>query len=190
MRRREFLAAAAGAAVFARAGRRVHGQSGAYSLVSGPNGRTLRTPDGRTVFEYMTQKPAETDMSANSVCCFAPLNSPGGERLTVFGQGHRHYRGVFFGWHTVEFREVIPPPAAPAGRWRPAWRRRRRRRRRTRRRSEWGSRRRRRRPAGWPATSTGGRRAAEPAHPQQCHGRRLLGLGPVCAAQRTADQEP
>ena len=115
MRRREFLAAAAGAAVLARAGRRVHGQSGAYSLASTPNGRTLRTPDGRTVFEYMTQKPAETDMSANSVCCFAPLNSPAGERLTVFGQGHRHYRGVFFGWHTVEFREVIPPPAAPGG---------------------------------------------------------------------------
>jgi hypothetical protein len=114
MRRRDFLAATAGAAMLARGGPRAEGQSGAYSLVSGPTGRTLKTPDGRTVFEYMTQKPAETDMSANSACCFAPLNSPAGERLTVFGQGHRHYRGVFFGWHTVEFHELIPPPA-PAG---------------------------------------------------------------------------
>ena len=114
MRRREFLAATAGTAMFVRSGLPASGQSGAYSLSASPNGRTLRTPDGRTVFEYMTQKPADTDMSANSVCCFAPLNSPSGERLTVFGQGHRHYRGVFFGWHTVEFHELIPPPAAPA----------------------------------------------------------------------------
>ena len=115
MRRREFLAATAGAALLATRETRVAGQAGGYTLVSGPLGKTLKTPDGRTVFEYMTVKPAETDMSANSVCCFAPLNSPLGERLTVFGAGHRHYRGVFFGWHTVEFREPIPQPAARGG---------------------------------------------------------------------------
>lgn len=117
MRRREFLMATAGLAVATAGNARAMSQSpnGAYSLVTGPLGKTLRTPDGRTVFEYMTSKPAETDMTANSVCCFAPLNSPGGERLTVFGSGHRHYRGVFFGWHTVEFREPIPAPAARAG---------------------------------------------------------------------------
>ena len=115
MRRRDFLAAASGAALFAGVGGRVEGQSGAYTLTNVANGRSLRTPDGRTVFEYLTQKPAETDMSANSACCFAPLNSPAGERLTVFGQGHRHYRGVFFGWHTVEYHELIPPPAASQG---------------------------------------------------------------------------
>src|SRR5262245_60604774 len=114
MKRREFLVATAGTAL---AGLRSSAawQGGEYSLVSGPLGKALKTPDGRTVFEYMTSKPAETDMSANSVCCFAPLNSPAGERLTVFGAGHRHYRGVFFGWHTVEFREPIPQPAARGG---------------------------------------------------------------------------
>src|SRR5262245_21219555 len=114
MKRREFLVATAGTAL---AGLRSSAawQGGEYSLVSGPLGKALKTPDGRTVFEYMTVKPAETDMSANSVCCFAPLNSPAGERLTVFGAGHRHYRGVFFGWHTVEFREPIPPPAPRGG---------------------------------------------------------------------------
>src|SRR5262245_34691970 len=114
MKRREFLVATAGTAL---AGLRSSAawQGGEYSLVSGPLGKALKTPDGRTVFEYMTVKPAETDMSANSVCCFAPLNSPAGERLTVFGAGHRHYRGVFFGWHTVEYREPIPAPAPRGG---------------------------------------------------------------------------
>jgi Family of unknown function (DUF6807) len=117
MKRREFLIAAAGTALAgARPGAaRQAGASGGYTLASGPLGKTLHTPDGRTIFEYMTTKPAETDMSANSVCCFAPLNSPAGERLTVFGSGHRHYRGVFFGWHTVEFREPIPAPAPRGG---------------------------------------------------------------------------
>lgn len=115
MKRREFLLTGAGAALAATARGRAQGAAGGYTLVSGPTGKTLRTPDGRTVFEYMTSKPADTDMSANSVCCFAPLNSPGGERLTVFGAGHRHYRGVFFGWHTVEFREPIPAPALRGG---------------------------------------------------------------------------
>jgi hypothetical protein len=115
MKRREFLAAAAGATLVLSRKTGVAGQAGGYMLATGPLGKTLKTPDGRTVFEYMTAKPAETDMSANSVCCFAPLNSPGGERLTVFGAGHRHYRGVFFGWHTVEFREPIPAPAARGG---------------------------------------------------------------------------
>jgi len=115
MKRREFLVTAAGVALGAARVPPVRAQSGAYTLVPSPHGKTLKTPDGRTVFEYMTVKPADTDMSANSVCCFSPLNSPAGERLTVFGSGHRHYRGVFFGWHTVEFRELIPAPAGRAG---------------------------------------------------------------------------
>jgi hypothetical protein len=115
MRRREFLTTAAAALLASRARPHALGQAGAYSLTTGPLGRTLKAPDGRVVFEYVTQKPAETDMSANSVCCFAPLNTPVGQRVTVFGQGHRHYRGVFFGWHTVEFREPIPAPAAGRG---------------------------------------------------------------------------
>ena len=86
----------------------------AFTFDVNPLGRTLKTPAGRVVFDYVTKKPAETDMTANSVCCFHPLNTPGGEPLTVFGQGHGHYRGVFFAWHTVEFHELIPAP--PEGR--------------------------------------------------------------------------
>lgn len=119
MKRRDFLLTTAAATLLGRTRGSEAGPTEAYSVVTGPLGKTLKTPDGRTVFEYMTSKPADTDMSANSACCFAPLNSPAGERLTVFGAGHRHYRGVFFGWHTVEFREPIPAPtprgAGPGG---------------------------------------------------------------------------
>ena len=83
----------------------------AFTFDQSPLGRTLKTPSGKTVFEYVVRKPADSDMTANSVCCFHPLMTPAGEQLTVFGAGHRHYRGVFFGWHTVEFHELIPAPA-------------------------------------------------------------------------------
>jgi hypothetical protein len=66
----------------------------------------LKTPDGRTVFRYMTKKPEKTNLQANSVCCFHPLNTPSGERLTDLAPGdHHHHRGVFLAWHTMEFRE-------------------------------------------------------------------------------------
>jgi hypothetical protein len=76
MKRRDFLIATAGSVLLPSGPVSGAMQAGSYTLTAGPLGKTLRTPDGRTVFVYMTVKPPSTDMSANSVCCFAPLNTP------------------------------------------------------------------------------------------------------------------
>ncbi|MFC1597861.1 DUF6807 family protein [Planctomycetota bacterium] len=78
----------------------------AYTLAPDAHGVVLKTPDGRTVFRYMTRKPERTNLAANSVCCFHPLNTPSGERVTDMAPGdHHHHRGVFLAWHTAEFWE-------------------------------------------------------------------------------------
>ncbi len=77
----------------------------ACTLETEAYGKTLKTADGRTVYRYMTKKPEKTNLAANSVCCFHPLNTPSGERLTDLAPGdHHHHRGVFLAWHTMEFR--------------------------------------------------------------------------------------
>jgi hypothetical protein len=82
------------------------GETPTFALGPDEHGVVLKTPDGRTVFRYMTKKPEKTNLKANSVCCFHPLNTPSGERLTDLAPGdHHHHRGVFLAWHTVEFRE-------------------------------------------------------------------------------------
>ena len=78
-------------------------QQPAYSLAPDEHGVVLNAPDGRTVFCYMTKKPAETNLTANSVCCLYPVNTPSGERVVDFAPGdHRHHRGVFLAWHATE----------------------------------------------------------------------------------------
>jgi len=65
-------------------------------------GLVLKTPDGRTVFRYMTKKPADSQLTANSVCCLFPVNTPAGERVVDFAPSdHRHHRGVFLAWHAI-----------------------------------------------------------------------------------------
>lgn len=77
-----------------------------FSLVPDEDGLVLNTPDRRAVFRYMTDKPAVTNLAANSVCCLHPLNTPSGERITDLAPGdHHHHRGVFLAWHCMEFRE-------------------------------------------------------------------------------------
>jgi len=77
-----------------------------FTLAPDPYGVVLKAPDGRAVFRYMTVKPEKTNLAANSVCCFHPLNTPSGERVTDLAPGdHHHHRGVFLAWHTTEFRE-------------------------------------------------------------------------------------
>jgi len=79
---------------------------GSYSLAPDEHGVTLKAPDGKTVFRYMTKRPKETNLAANSVCCFHPLFTPSGERITDLAPGdHHHHRGVFLAWHTTEFRQ-------------------------------------------------------------------------------------
>jgi hypothetical protein len=63
----------------------------------------LKTPDGRTVFRYMTKKPVPTKLTANSVCCLFPLKTPSGEDVVEFAPAdHPHHRGVFLTWHAME----------------------------------------------------------------------------------------
>lgn len=100
------------------AGAQGAGAKGAYTLEPDVHGVVLKTPDGRVVFRYMTVKPEKTNLAANSVCCFHPVNTPSGERVTDLAPGdHHHHRGVFLAWHTMEFREEADPRAlesAPA----------------------------------------------------------------------------
>ncbi|MFA5192008.1 MAG: DUF6807 family protein [Verrucomicrobiia bacterium] len=81
-------------------------QAANYTLVPDDYGMTLKSPEGRVVFTYMTRKPEKTNLAANSTCCFHPLNTPSGERLSDLAPGdHHHHRGVFLAWHSMEFRE-------------------------------------------------------------------------------------
>jgi len=93
-----------------------------YTLEPDVHGVVLKTPDGRVVFRYMTRKPEKTNLAANSVCCFHPVNTPSGERVTDLAPGdHHHHRGVFLAWHTAEFREEADlsalGPTAPPQAW-------------------------------------------------------------------------
>ncbi len=89
---------------FAGRGESEAGEKAAKPFTLSPDeyGMVLKTPDGRTVFRYMTTKPANTELTANSVCCFYPVNTPSGERVVDFAPSdHRHHRGVFLAWHSI-----------------------------------------------------------------------------------------
>src|SRR4051794_15543598 len=82
------------------------GFAAAYTLEPSEYGMTLKTPDGRVVFEYMTKKPEKTALTSPSTACFHPLNTPSGETITAFApDDHPHHRGMYFGWHDSEFYE-------------------------------------------------------------------------------------
>src|SRR5579862_8600422 len=94
--RRTFLGAASAAALGA--------QTGAWTLEAGPFGKTLKTPEGRTVLTYLTSKPADIPLAGNSACCFHPVNTLSGERVTdIAPPDHRDHRGAFFAWANMEF---------------------------------------------------------------------------------------
>jgi hypothetical protein len=81
-------------------------QAAPYTLVSDTYGMALKSPEDKVVFTYMTRKPETSNLAANSTCCFHPLNTPTGERITDLAPGdHHHHRGVFLAWHTMEFHE-------------------------------------------------------------------------------------
>lgn len=74
-----------------------------YALVPDEHGMVLKTPDGRAMFAYMTKKPAQSALTANSVCCLFPVNTPSGERVVDFAPSdHPHHRGVFLAWHAID----------------------------------------------------------------------------------------
>ncbi len=77
-----------------------------FTLTPDEHGMVLKTPDGRVVFGYMTKKPADSKLTANSVCCLFPLNTPKGERAVDFAPSdHPHHRGVFLAWHSMKGKE-------------------------------------------------------------------------------------
>ena len=80
-------------------------QRRSFELQSGPAGKTLTSSDGRTALTYLTVKPEGSNLRANSACCFHPVNTPSGERLTDLAPGdHVHHRGIFLAWHSMEFK--------------------------------------------------------------------------------------
>jgi len=77
-----------------------------FTLTPDEHGMVLKTPDGRVVFGYMTKKPADSKLTANSVCCLFPVNTPSGERVVDFApDDHPHHRGVFLAWHSTKGRQ-------------------------------------------------------------------------------------
>jgi len=85
----------------------------AYTFQSEGVGKTLKAADGRTVLSYLTAKPPDVPLAGNNVCCFHPLNTPSGERITdIAPPDHRDHRGVFFAWQNLEFHR---PNAVVAG---------------------------------------------------------------------------
>lgn len=89
-----------------------------YSISTDELGMVVKTPDGRTMFRYMTRKPAESKLAANSVCCLYPLNAPSGERVVDFAPpDHPHHRGVFLTWHAIDGK--IPADFWGWGEWAP-----------------------------------------------------------------------
>lgn len=87
-------------AVFAQTGA---GAEKIFTLTPDEHGMVLKTPGGKTVFRYMTKKPADSALTANSVCCLYPVNTPSGESMVDFAPNdHPHHRGVFLAWHSTE----------------------------------------------------------------------------------------
>jgi hypothetical protein len=74
-----------------------------FALASDPHGKVLKTPDGRPVFRYMTKRPPECKLTANSLCCFHPIYTPSGQEVTALAPNdHRHHRGAFLAWYLME----------------------------------------------------------------------------------------
>lgn len=98
--RRLFLGAAGVAALRIP----LQSQTKTYTLEPAPAGKTLKAADGRTVFTYLTRKPDDVPLAGNSACCFHPVNTPSGERVTdIAPPDHRDHRGAFFAWGNMDF---------------------------------------------------------------------------------------
>lgn len=96
-----------------------HAQA-AYTLVPSQYGTNLKTPDGRTIFQYMTKKPGEeAGLTSPSVAVFHPVETPAGETITTLAPNdHPHHRGIFFGFMNSEFHIPVvfnkdSPPTHP-----------------------------------------------------------------------------
>lgn len=76
-----------------------------FTLGDVPFGKVLKNPSGKIVFRYMTEKPPDTNLLANSTSCFHPVYTPAGQRITDLAPGdHHHHRGIFLAWHSMQFQ--------------------------------------------------------------------------------------
>lgn len=99
--RREFLMGTTGLAIAPLV------QSRPYVLETTALGRVLKSGDGRVAYEYLTTKPQ--GLTAESACCFHPLNTPAGERISDLApKDHTTHRGVFLAWHAMAFNRPEP----------------------------------------------------------------------------------
>ena len=79
-----------------------------YTLTPSTDGMTLKTPDGRVVFDYLTRAPASSGLTSPSAACFHPVMTPNGERVTALAPNdHPHHRGMYVAWHDAEFHQPI-----------------------------------------------------------------------------------
>jgi hypothetical protein len=100
MSRRIFFALTGAGALAAS----LRAQQGAWTLVPEAAGMTLKDPNGRVVFTYLTSKPAGIPLEGNSVCCIHPFNTPSGIAATdIAPPDHRDHRGIFLAWHDMSF---------------------------------------------------------------------------------------
>ncbi|HEY1947968.1 MAG TPA: DUF6807 family protein, partial [Bryobacteraceae bacterium] len=80
-------------------------QPQSWTLEPDPFGLTLKTPDGRIVFTYLTRKPDGVPLVGNNACCFHPVNTLAGERVTdIAPSDHRDHRGMFLAWANMDFQ--------------------------------------------------------------------------------------
>ena len=75
----------------------------AYTLTPTKVGHELKTPAGKTVLQYMTGMPEDSNLTANSTCCLYPVFTPKGTRVIDFApDDHKHHRGIFLAWHHIQ----------------------------------------------------------------------------------------
>ena len=80
---------------------------GSFQLLPEQYGFVLQTPQGKTMFRYMTKRPTGTNLKANSVCCLYPVKTPSGEDVVEFAPSdHPHHRGLFLAWHALDGKKA------------------------------------------------------------------------------------
>ncbi len=83
-----------------------------YTLTATSEGMQLKTPLGKTVFEYKTKIPA--DLKSPSAAYFDPVDSPSGERVSnAAPDDHPWHRGIFLGILNSEFRTPVDTSKLP-----------------------------------------------------------------------------
>ena len=104
MKRRRFLHYMSGATAVAALQPFTHAADRTYTFEDSQAGKTLKNTKGEIVLSYLTTKPDGVPLAGNSACCFHPINTLGGQRVTdIAPPDHRDHRGLFFAWEDMTF---------------------------------------------------------------------------------------